>query len=222
MKNRPRRVGFAPEGGQILAVSGILVVIAVVVSLTLGDQGRLLWLPALAVVWFFLAAQFFRDPERFPPGGDKLILSPADGKVISVGDAMESPLSPVGVRVSVFMSPFNVHVNRSPVDGVITSFEHKNGRFLGAFKPAASRENEQTIIQMNTPYGAVAFKQIAGFLARRIVFHPKPGDKLAAGDRVGMIRFGSRVDIFFPETVSVKVHLGQTVTAGETVIGEFV
>lgn len=205
-----------------MVVSGILVVIAVIISLAIGNEGRLLWLPALTFVWFFLVAQFFRDPERFPPDGDKIIISPADGKVISIGEAIESPLHPVGIRVSIFMSPFNVHVNRSPVDGVITSFEHKNGKFLGAFKPAASRENEQTIIQMSTAHGAVAFKQISGFLARRIVFHPKPGDVLKCGDRVGMIRFGSRVDVFFPESVKVKVHLGQMVTAGETVIGEFV
>lgn len=205
-----------------MTVSGIIVIIAVIVSLAVGEEGRLLWIPALAVIWFFLAAQFFRDPERFPPRTDKIILSPADGKVISIGEALESPLKPVGIRVSIFMSPFNVHVNRSPVDGVISSFEHKDGRFLGAFKPAASRENEQTIICMNTAFGAVAFKQIAGFLARRIVFHPKPGDKLLAGDRVGMIRFGSRVDLFFPESVAVKVKIGQMVTAGETIIGEFV
>jgi len=222
VKNQPRRVGFAPEGAPILIVSGAIVVVAVAISLLFGEEGRLLWLPALAVVWFFLTAQFFRDPERFPPRGEKLIVSPADGKVISIGEAMESPLSPVGIRVSIFMSPFNVHVNRSPVDGEITSFEHKEGQYLGAFKPAASRENEQTIIQMKTPHGAIAFKQIAGFLARRIVFHPKPGDKLVLGDRVGMIRFGSRVDIFFPESVAIKVRLGQMVTAGETVIGEFV
>jgi phosphatidylserine decarboxylase len=216
-----RSVGFAPEGATILIVSGLIVIIAVVISLVVGKEGRLLWIPALAVIWFFLAAQFFRDPPRVAPGGGRLILAPADGKIISIGDAMESPLEPRGVRVSIFMSPFNVHVNRSPVDGAITSFEHKEGRFLGAFKPAASRENEQTIIKMTTPYGPVAFKQIAGFLARRIVFHPKTGDTLKAGDRVGMIRFGSRADVFFPESVDVKVKLGQMVTAGETIIGEF-
>lgn len=203
-------------------VSGVIVVIAVIISLAFGEEGRLLWLPALAVVWFFLVAQFFRDPERFPPMGEKLIISPADGKVISIGEAVESPLDPIGVRISIFMSPINVHVNRSPVNGVITSFEHRAGKFLGAFKPEASRENEQTIIQMSTAHGAIAFKQISGFLARRIVFHPKPGDKLVAGDRVGMIRFGSRVDIFFPKSVKIKVQLGQMVTAGETIIGEFV
>ena len=221
MTTRRRRVGFAPEGAPILIVSGALVVIAVAVSLAVGDQGRLLWLPTLTVVWFFLAAQFFRDPERIPPGGGKLIISPADGKIISIGEAIESPLTPPGLRVSIFMSPINVHVNRSPVDGVITSVERFDGKFMSAFSPAASRENERTLIQMETPYGAVAFKQVAGFLARRIVFHPKPGDKLAAGDRVGMIRFGSRVDLYFPESVNVKVRLGQMVTAGETIIGEF-
>ncbi len=222
MTSPPRKVSFAPEGTGILIASGALVVALVLVSLTIGKTGKLIWLPALGIVWFFLVAQFFRDPERFPPGGGKLILSPADGKIISIGEAIESPLTPVGVRVSIFMSPFNVHVNRSPVDGTITFKEHKSGKFESAFKPVASRENEHTLIKMETPYGMVAFKQIAGFLARRIVFHPHIGDALRAGQRVGMIRFGSRVDLFVPASVRIKVKLGQMVTAGETIIGEFV
>jgi len=215
-------VSFAPEGAAILIASGVLVVVLAVVSLYFGKEGRMLWLPALGLVWFVLAAQFFRDPQRFPPTGSKLIISPADGKIVSIGEAIESPLTPTGVRVSIFMSPFNVHVNRAPVNGKVTFFEHKDGKFLSAFKPAASRENEQTLIKMATPYGEIAFKQISGFLARRIVFHPLVGDSLKAGQRVGMIRFGSRVDIFFPASVRINVKLGDHVTAGETIIGEFV
>jgi len=218
----PRKMSFAPEGAPILIASGVLVVLLVLVSLWYDRSGRLLWLPALGIVWFLLALQFFRDPQRVPPGGGKLILSPADGKVISIGEGIASPLTPAGTRISIFMSPFNVHVNRSPVDGRITSFEHKSGKFQSAFKPSASRENEQTIIQMETPYGMIAFKQVAGFLARRIVFHPQVGDSLTAGQRVGMIRFGSRADVFFPASVRVNVKLGEIVTAGETIIGEFV
>jgi phosphatidylserine decarboxylase len=214
-------MAFAPEGTAILIASGALVVVLVLLSLLVGREGRLLWLPALGLIWFFLVAQFFRDPQRFPPGGGKLILAPADGKIISIGEAIESPLTPTGVRVSIFMSPFNVHVNRSPVDGKITFVEHKSGKFQSAFKPAASRENEQTLIKLETPYGPVAFKQVAGFLARRIVFHPHASDILTAGQRVGMIRFGSRADLFFPSSVRIKVKLGDMVTAGETIIGEF-
>ena len=223
MTSRPgRKVSFAPEGAPILIASGILVVLLVAISLYFGKEGRMLWLPAIGLLWFVLAAQFFRDPLRFPPGGVKRIISPADGKIISIGEAIESPLTPTGVRVSIFMSPFNVHVNRSPVDGKITFFEHKSGKFESAFKPSASRENEHTLIKMDTPYGEVAFKQIAGFLARRIVFHPQVGDSLKAGQRVGMIRFGSRVDVFVPAKVHINVKLGDHVTAGETILGEFV
>jgi len=184
-------------------------------------EGRLLWLPALAAIWFFLVVQFFRDPERFPPEGERLVLSPADGKVISIGEALDSPFHPPGQRVSIFMSPFNVHVNRSPAHGIVRLVEPKSGRFLTAFKPEATRENEQVLTILDTPYGELAFKQIAGYLARRIVLHPQPGDKLSAGQRVGMIKFGSRVDLFIPDNVDIRVRLGQIVTAGETVIGEF-
>lgn len=219
-------MSFAPEGAAILIASGVLVVLLVLWSLWFGKNGNLIWLPALGVIWFLLVAQFFRDPERFPPGGGKLILSPADGKVMSVGPAKDSPFTDAPVpemqRVAIFMSPVNVHVNRSPVDGTVTSFEHLDGRFLSAFKEASAHENERTIIKMTTPYGPVAFKQIAGFLARRIVFHPKVGAKLRAGERVGMIRFGSRVDVFMPASAKVNVKVDEMVTAGETILGEFV
>jgi len=217
-----RRTGFAPEGGGILVGSGALVLLLAAASLWYGHEGRLLWLPALGCIWFVLVAQFFRDPERISPTGDRFVLSPADGKIISIGEAIESPLTPPGVRVSIFMSPLNVHVNRSPMNGRITRFEHNRGKFQSAFKPAAARENEHTLIVMETNYGTIAFKQVAGFLARRIVFHPRTGDTLRAGERVGMIRFGSRADIFLPDTVRIGVKLGDHVTAGETIIGEFI
>lgn len=221
MKPR-RKVTFAPEGTSVLLASAALVMLAVAVSLLLGEKGRLLWIPAVVLVWFLLAAWFFRDPQRIPPVGERLIISPADGKIISIGEAIESPLTPPGLRVSIFMSPVNVHVNRSPVAGVIHSVEHFDGKFQSAFKPAASRENERTLIRMETAHGEVAFKQVAGFLARRIVFHPQAGDRLAAGERVGMIRFGSRVDLYLPDNVRIRVKLGNKAIAGETIIGEFV
>ncbi|MBM3329647.1 MAG: phosphatidylserine decarboxylase family protein [Calditrichaeota bacterium] len=211
---------LAPEGAGIIAASAALVLVAVVASL-LVDGGRLLFLPALAVLWFLAVVQFFRDPERVPPRGSELILSPADGKIISVGPAPRSPLDPPGKRVSIFMSPINVHVNRAPAAGKVVSVEHFDGKFLSAFKEEASRENERTMIAMETASGRIAFSQIAGFLARRIVFHPKPGDSLNSGERVGMIKFGSRVDLHLPDNVAIRVAVGDRVAAGETVIGVF-
>ena len=217
---RRRKVSLAPEGIRIISVSAILVVVAVVYSLLTKD-GRGLWVTAATSVWFLAVVYFFRDPARNTVCDDITIIAPADGKVISVGEAIDSPLSPPGQRVSIFMSPLNVHVNRAPFYGIVETVEHRSGRFMSAFKPSASRENEHVEVVMDTGFGKMAFKQIAGFLARRIVFHPKPGDSLATGQRIGIIRFGSRVDLFVPDNAKLKVHLGDRVSAGETIIGEF-
>jgi len=215
-----RRTGLAPEGAGIIFVSMALVIAAVLYSISAGG-GRGLWLPAIAAVWFLAVVQFFRDPERHPPGGSNLVLAPADGKIIVAGAMEKTDDSDPGIQVSIFMSPINVHVNRSPVTGEIKRVEHRSGKFVSAFKPEASRINEQTEVALATKHGTVTMKQIAGFLARRIVFHPKPGDRLSAGARVGMIRFGSRVDIHLPGTVELRIKVGDRVTAGETIIGEF-
>jgi phosphatidylserine decarboxylase len=119
------------------------------------------------------------------------------------------------------MSLFSVHVNRVPYDGVVASVEHRTGRFRTAFKPSASIENERVEVVLDTAHGRLAYRLIAGLLARRIVFHPVPGDQLKTGQRMGMIRFGSRVDLFLPHNTRIDVHLGDKVTAGETIIGEF-
>ncbi len=215
------KISLAPEGRRIITVSAVLVIVAVIFSLLTG-AGKGLWLPAAVSVWFLAVVYFFRDPQRTAPQDDRTIVSPADGKIISIGEALDDPLSPPGQRISIFMSPFNVHVNRAPFSGTVERTEHRCGRFISAFKPQAASENERVEVIMNTARGRLAFRQIAGFLARRIVFHPKPDDRLSTGQRVGMIRFGSRVDIFLPNNVKLKIHLGDRVTAGETVIGEFV
>ena len=216
-----RKVSLAHEGARIIALSAILVVVAVAFSLLVGG-GKGLWLPAVISIWFLAVVFFFRDPQRFPPRGESLIVSPADGKVISIGDAIESPLNPAGMRISVFMSLLNVHVNRAPFDGIIESSIHRQGKFKVAFKPSASIENECVEVIHNTVHGKLGYRLIAGFLARRIAFHPKSGDKLKRGQRIGMIRFGSRVDLFLPRNTRVNVFLGEKVIAGETIIGEFV
>ncbi len=214
------KVSLAPEGGWIIAVSAVTVVIAVVISL-LGKSDHWLWLTVAATVWFFMVLNFFRDPARTSPEGNNIVVSPADGKVIYTGDASDSPLTSAGQLVSIFMSPLNVHVNRAPFSGRIASVEHRNGRYISAFKDAASRENERVEVIMDTTLGKLAFRLVAGFLARRIVFHPKPGDMLLTGERVGMIRFGSRVDLYLPDNVKLKIKTNDRVVAGETIIGEF-
>ena len=227
------KISLAPEGGWIIAISAVTVVIAVVISLlSKSDPGfnpGWLWLTVAASIWFLIVLNFFRDPKRTSPEGNNIVVSPADGKVIrQLTDASDSPLTPAGKLVSIFMSPLNVHVNRAPFSGRIASVEHRNGRFKSAFKDAASRENEHVEVIMDVWHGLLvthdklAFRQVAGFLARRIVFHPKPGDMLLTGERVGMIRFGSRVDLYLPDNVILKTKVGDRVVAGETIIGEFI
>jgi phosphatidylserine decarboxylase len=169
---------------------------------------------------FFLF--FFRDPEREVPEGENLILAPADGKVILIKpfDNLEF-MNSGGTLVSVFMSLFDVHVNRVPISGVVKYSKYNPGKFLPAFKDKASSENEQTELGLENEHGKVVLKQIAGIIARRIVCNLKQGDLVKAGDRFGMIKFGSRLDLFLPENVQIKVKLDYKVRAGETIIGVF-
>lgn len=178
-----------------------------------------------AAIFFLLSlffVFFFRDPERKAPSGENLILSSADGKVILIKPFENQDfVGKKGTRVSVFMSVFDVHVNRAPVSGKIKYFKYNPGKFHPAFKDKASSENEQTELGLENERGKIILKQIAGIIARRIVCKVKPGDLVKAGQRFGMIKFGSRVDLFLPENVEIKVELNQKVKAGETIIGVF-
>jgi phosphatidylserine decarboxylase len=165
---------------------------------------------------------FFRDPERITPNGDKLIVSAADGRVISIRPAgnMEF-IGTDGTLVSIFMSVFDVHVNRIPVSGSVNYIKYNAGKFLPAFRDKASLENEQTEIGLQTAHGRIVMKQIAGIIARRIVCKIKSGDPVTTGMRFGMIKFGSRVDLYLPGNVEIKIKPNQKVKAGETIIGVF-
>lgn len=178
----------------------------------------------LAVIFWALAAftiYFFRDPERDIPAGMGLVVSPADGTVIGIDETEELDFIKARTRrVTIFLSPFNVHVNRVPYDGEVKYFRYKKGRFLVAAKPAASTENEQSIIGLETPEGKIVFKQIAGILARRIVCEIQEGHRVRRGERFGMIKFGSRMEVFLPLHSEVKVRLREKVKAGESIIGE--
>ena len=159
--------------------------------------------------------QFFRDPERVPEGGEDTIVSPADGTVLSVGPAPEAPAA-ASRRISVFMSVFNCHVNRAPISGQLAQYAYLPGRKMAAFDDKASSDNEQNRITIGGARGGVTFKQIAGALARRIVFYPRVGAALVRGQRIGMIKFGSRVDLFVPDDCEILVRRGDKVRAGRT------
>jgi phosphatidylserine decarboxylase len=180
------------------------------------------FLSLLFLLFSLFIVYFFRDPERVVPAGDDLILSAADGKVISIKpiDDMEF-IGKDGTLISVFMSVFNVHVNRIPISGQVYYVKYNKGRFLPAFEDKASLENEQNELGLDTSRGKIILKQIAGIIARRIVCKIKPGDAVKAGERFGMIKFGSRVDLFLPNNTEIKIELNQKVKAGETVIGVF-
>jgi phosphatidylserine decarboxylase len=167
---------------------------------------------------------FFRDPERFPPADNSLIVAPADGKVVSVAQVgRDGIFSDANTRVSIFLSPFDVHINRTPIAGEITDVHYQPGQFLAAYKDEASRNNEQNALRIVDGSGRkVGVVQVAGVLARRIVCRVKKGDKLGRGERFGLIMFGSRTDLYLPKDCIVDVAEGQRVTGGETIVGRFV
>jgi phosphatidylserine decarboxylase len=164
---------------------------------------------------------FFRDPDREIPTGPRLVLSPADGKVVQVIPAPEDhPLGKGTTQISIFLSIFDVHINRSPIAGHVVAVQYHPGEFLPAFDDKASLRNEQNAVTVEGGGGRVMFKQIAGLIARRIVFRKHLDDDVAAGERVGLIKFGSRVDVFLPAGVAVKVKVGDRVRGGSSVLAE--
>ncbi len=174
---------------------------------------------ALGAFVFLFTANFFRDPERTTPAMDDGVISPADGKVVSISEVDEPAfIGGKAKQVCIFMSPLNVHVNRFPVSGTVEYFRHIEGKYMVAFEDKSSEVNERTLIGINTGREKILFKQIAGFVARRIVCPLRVGDTAIVGRRFGMIKFGSRVDVLMPPDAEVLVSLEQHVTAGETVL----
>jgi phosphatidylserine decarboxylase len=206
----------------IIAREGwVFLVIAVAVGLLLSATGHWLiagfaWLVALFIL------QFFRDPPRAIPQAPNSVLSPADGKVVRVEHARDPYLQRDALKISVFMNVFNVHSNRSPVDGVIVGAWYHAGSFLNAALDKASLENERNALHLRTAGGHdVTCVQVAGLLARRILCYVKPGDALARGQRFGFIRFGSRVDVYLAPGATPKVAVGDSVYATETLLADF-
>ena len=177
------------------------------------------WFGAVLIFLALFVLFFFRDPERTPPADQDAIVSPADGRIMEVVE--ESRDGKPGQRISVFLSIFDVHVNRSPVAGRITSIEYRTGKFYAAMRGRASAENEQNSFYVQSERGEVVFKQIAGWVARRIVVWKAAGDSVVRGERVGMIRFGSRMDIWLPEGVEIAIRPGQHVAGGTSVLARW-
>ena len=205
------------EGYRFIAIFAAVTLVLFWLHLT-----PLAWLGAVLTLW---CAYFFRDPERITPTRGGLVISPADGRVSSIETVLpppelDLPREPV-TRISVFMNVFDVHVNRSPLDAAIRRIVYVPGRFLNADLDKASADNERQAVTLELPDGRrVGVVQIAGLLARRIVKFVNEGDRLLAGQRFGLIRFGSRVDVYLPKGVAPLACLGQRAVAGETVLAD--
>lgn len=214
-------MNFAREGMAFIAIAAIIAVGGYAIALN--RRSWPLWLLAfvltLLAIW---VAYFFRDPERTGERGERLVVAPADGKIVQITQVEEPAfLQTPSLRISIFMNVFNVHVNRYPVAGTVNYVHYNKGKFLNAAADKASLENEQSSVGIQTDAGfRVLVRQIAGLIARRIVTYSKQGQRIGQGDRMGIIRFGSRVDVFVPVGSKILVAEGQITTAGVTVLGE--
>lgn len=210
---------FAREGYPFIVFSAGLTFILVLSSWKLASL--VLAVPAaIAFLLTLFVLYFFRNPERTPSADSKDVVAPADGTVIVCERVSETPLGVESLKISIFMSVFNVHVNRVPLDGKVLDVSYNRGKFFDARDGRASCENERNGIVLETPGGIkIAFVQIAGLIARRIICYPNIGDILKRGERYGLIRFGSRVDVYLPLDVVPLVKIGDKTVAGETVLG---
>jgi phosphatidylserine decarboxylase len=207
---------IAREGYRLIGAAAALTIVAWLFGASV--------LAGLGLVATLFLINFFRDPDRLTPPGDHLVTAPADGKVVSVAERVreERFLETECRRVCIFMSPLDVHVNRAPVDGTVLDVQHRSGRFHAAYLDKSSEFNEQNAVVLEDVHGErVACVQIAGQLARRIICRLRPGDRVRRGERYGMITFGSRLDLYLPLRVDLSVRVGDRVTAGVTIMGEY-
>jgi len=204
------RVPVAPEGWPfILPPAAAACIMAV-----MGWAGAATVFAVVALAF----AGFFRDPDRIAPELPGAVLAPADGRVMVIAEALDPWVGPA-VRMSIFLSPLDVHVNRAPVGGLVKNVEYVAGRFLAAYRPEASEQNERCAVSLDGDRARVTVTQISGVLARRIVCRARPGDTLRAGERYGLIRFGSRTDLVLPRGTDLRVRVGDRVRGGESVMG---
>jgi phosphatidylserine decarboxylase len=214
---------IAPEGWPFVAVGTLSALALAAASLfcagVLGQIAALLTL-VLAVLALFML-YFFRDPERRTPHRPEAFISPADGRIIVVEDVVESRyFNEPRRQISIFMSPCNVHVNRSPCDGTVISTRHNTGKHFAAYREGASIRNENSEMVLETSHGLILVRQVAGFIARRTVCRVAPGARLKQGERFGIIKFSSRLDVYLPAGSVAQVAIGDRVRAGETILAE--
>lgn len=213
---------FTKYGYSTMGIVFFVVFILIVISIFSGSNYIRVPLILLAIFLTVFTLNFFRDPERKVPEKSNIVVSPADGRVLFVKEIFDDKfLNSKAKMVSIFMSPLNVHVNRIPISGKVDYVNYIKGEYIAAFEDKASEKNERNEIGITSPAGKVLFTQIAGFVARRIVSDLKVGDSVNIGNRFGMIKFGSRVDIIVPEQWQVKVKKDDKVTAGETILFEY-
>jgi phosphatidylserine decarboxylase len=213
-------LNFAREGLLFIAIAAVIAAGAFGFAISRRSWG--LWLFAFVLLLVALwVAYFFRDPERTGARGQSLVVSPADGKLIMITEVDEPGfIHGRAIRLSIFMNVFNVHVNRYPVDGVVKYIHYNKGKFFNAAAEKSSLENEQMSVGIETPRYRILVRQIAGLIARRIVTYSKLAETVKQGDRMGIIRFGSRVDVFIPTGSRVQAKLGDATTAGVTILAD--
>ena len=208
-------------GYSTLGIVAIIAFILIVISFFVQNNFLKAILIILPIIFLILAINFFRDPERVTPDKDNIVVSPADGKVIIIKDFEDIKfINGSAKQISIFMSPLNVHVNRIPIDGVVTYVKYHQGDYIMAFEEKASERNERSEFGIESKYGKVFFTQVAGFIARRIVYEIQEGDSVKIGKRFGMIKFGSRVDVIVSSDWKINVAMNQMVKAGETILFE--
>ena len=211
---------LAPEGNIIIYPLFIILLFACGYGFIVDFESVLIFIFILLLIFLF-CLNFFRDPLRNIPNDDNIIISPADGKIIKIEEFVDPITNQKLKLISIFLSVFNVHSNRMPVDGKFKSVNYIKGDFLAAFDHRASEKNERTEIIIETKFGIIVVKQIAGLVARRILCYANENEKMSAGDRLGFIRFGSRTDIILPESINIRVELNEKVYGGETIIGAY-
>jgi phosphatidylserine decarboxylase len=213
-------LNFAREGYLFIGIAALAAVLAF--ALALARRSWALWLLAVLVTLIALwVAYFFRDPERSGERGGTLVVAPADGRLIMMTEVDEPAfIQGSAIRMSIFMSVFNVHVNRYPIDGVVRYVQYNKGKFINAAAEKSSLENEQMSVGIESGKQRVLVRQIAGLIARRIVTYSRVGETIRQGDRMGIIRFGSRVDVFVSSGTRILSKVGDLTTAGTTVLAE--
>lgn len=212
---------FTKYGYTTIGITAIISFLLIVIGIFLNNNIARMSLFVLAFIMISFTLYFFRDPDRIPPAMENIVVSPADGRVLFVKEVIDNKfIKGKANQISIFMSPLNVHVNRIPISGTVEYFDYIEGRYVAAFEDKASELNERAEIGITNKNGKIFFTQVAGFVARRIINELNMGEDVKIGERFGMIKFGSRVDVVAPLNWKPNVKKDESVTAGETILFE--